>query len=135
MSQEVTKSKEDSESALALRPFGLSFSFIAFAVAGAYYLVYPLFQDTGLYPLYVIGGLSLVGSLGLMSMKRWGLWLGLALYPAQIVAPTFALMSTIGGPRLLSDYIALAFIASLVALIFLATLSFLFILDKRKSFK
>ncbi len=136
MSQEVAKPEEkDEESELALRPFGLSFSFIAFAVAGVYYLVYPIFQDTGLYPLYAIGALSLVGSYGLMKMKRWGLWLGLALYPAQLVAPAFALMTTIEGPGLLSDYVAIAFIGSLVVLIFLASLSFLFILDKRKNFK
>lgn len=135
MSQEVTKSKEDAGSALTFRPFGLSFSLVAYAFAGAYYLVYPLFQDVGLYPLYVIGSLSLIGSWGLMTMKRWGLWLGLALYPAQIVAPTFALLSTLEGPGLLSDYVALAFVGSLVVLIFITTLSFLFILDKRKSFK
>ncbi len=135
MSQQVAKPEEDSESTATFRPFSVSFSYIAYAVTGAYYLVYPLFQDPGLYPLYAIGALSLVGSLGLMKMKRWGLWLGLTVYPAQIVAPTFALMATIGGPDLLSDYVALAFIASLVVLIFLATLSFLFILDKRKSFK
>ncbi len=135
MSQESGKSESDSELSSVFRPIGISFSFIAYGIAGVYYLLYPLFQDIGLYPLYIIGTLSLIGSLGLMKMSRWGLWLGLILYPAQVIAPTFALLSTLGGPGLLTNYTDLAFVASLVALVFLTTLSFLLILDKRKSFK
>ncbi len=135
MSQETEKQETESEQTSMIRPVGLSFSFVAYAIAGIYYLVYPLLQDTGLYPLYIIGALSLVGSLGVMRMTRWGLWLGLIIYPAQIVAPTFALMTTLGGPGVTTDYTVIGFIASLVVLIFLTTLSFLFILDKRKEFK
>lgn len=135
MSQKEGKPDAESELASALRPVGVSFSFIVYALAGVYYLAYTLLQDTTLYPLYIIGGLSLIGSLGLMRMSRWGLWLGLLLYPAQVVAPSFALMATLGMPGLTTDYVAIGFIASLVVLLFLTTLSFLFILDKRKSFK
>jgi hypothetical protein len=135
--KDAKKDKTDVESELGpvLRPIGVSFSVLAFAIAGVYYLVYTVVQDPSLYPLYLIGGLSLVACLGLMRMTRWGLWLGLLMYPPQVIAPTLALMTTLETPAFTTNYVAIIFVASLVALIFITTLSFLFILDKRKSFK
>jgi len=135
MTQQTAKKDASSESSTTFRPWGVSFSFAAYAIAGVYYLVYPLLRDTTLYPLYALGVLSLVASYGFLKMTKWGVWLGAALFPAQIIAPTFAFLSTVEGPGLGSDFIVLGFAASLVALLFISTLSFLFILDKRKSFK
>jgi hypothetical protein len=129
------KTVAKSDVAPTFRPVGISYSFVVFALVGVYYLAYPLLRDSSLYPLYIIGGLSLIGSLGLMRMSRWGLWMGLLLYPLQVIASSFALMAVLGVPGLTSDYVLLGFIASVVVLIFLTTLSFLFVLDKRKSFK
>ena len=135
--KDAEKDKIDVESELGpeFRPIGVSFSVLAFATVGVYYLVYPVVQDPALIPLYIIGGLSLVASLGLMRMARWGLWLGLLMYPPQIIAPALALATTLETPGFTTYYVAIIFAASLVALIFISTLSFLFILDKRKSFK
>jgi len=135
MSQTASKSDMGSEAAALIRPWGVSFSFAASAIAGVYYLVYPLLRDVSLYPLYSLGVLSLLASYGLFKMNRWGGWLGAVLYPAQIVAPAFAFLATVEGPGLGSDYAVILFAASLVLLMFLATLSFLFVLDKRKDFK
>ena len=118
-----------------LRPVGLTFSSVFFGIAGIYYLVYPLIQDPTIVPLYVLGAASLIGSYGLLKMSRWGLWLGLLLSPAQIIAPAFALQVAMQLPGLTQNVQAIAFIASLGVLIFLGILSFLFVLDKRKSFK
>jgi len=119
-----------------IRPVGLSFSSFFYAASGLYYLIYPIvIQDTTLYPLYIIGALSIVGSVGIMRVTRWGLWVGLALFPLQIVAPAFALMTTLQYPGVASSSIALAYIVSLVILMFFASLTFLLVLDKRRSFK
>ena len=119
-----------------IRPVGLSFSSFFYAASGLYYLIYPIvIQDTTLYPLYIIGAVSIVGSVGIMRVTRWGLWVGLALFPLQIVAPAFALMTTLQYPGVASSSIALAYIVSLVILMFFASLTFLLVLDKRRSFK
>ena len=130
------ESKEEAVSAGLVRPVGLSFSSFFYAVSGLYYLIYPLVvQDTTLYPLYIIGALSIVGSVGIMRVTRWGLWVGLALFPLQIVAPSFALMTALQYPGVASSSTALVYIASLVILMFFASLTFLLVLDKRRSFK
>ena len=129
-------SKEEAVSAGLVRPVGLSFSSFFYAASGLYYLIYPLVvQDTTLYPLYIIGALSIVGSVGIMRVTRWGLWVGLALFPLQIVAPAFALMTALQYPGVASSSTALAFIVSLVILMFFASLTFLLVLDKRRRFK
>ncbi len=135
MSQQPAKTDASSEASATFRPWGISFSLAAYAIAGVYYLVYPILRDTTLYPLYALGVLSLVASFGFFKMTKWAVWLGAALFPAQIIAPTFAFLAAVEGPGLGSDFIVLAFAASLAVLIFISTLSFLFILDKRKSFK
>jgi hypothetical protein len=130
------ESKEEAVSAGLVRPVGLSFSSLFYAISGLYYLIYPLVvQDTTLYPLYIIGALSIVGSVGIMRVTRWGLWVGLALFPLQIVAPSFALMTALQYPGVASSSTALVYIASLVILMFFASLTFLLVLDKRRSFK
>src|SRR5712692_7689497 len=134
--QESKESKGQAISAGSVRPVGLSFSSFFYAASGAYYLMYPLVvQDTTVYPLYIIGVLSIAGSLGIMRVTRWGLWVALALFPLQIVAPAFALMTALQHPGVASSSTALAYIASLVILMFFASLTFLLVLDKRKSFK
>ncbi|SRR6266581_1887223 len=135
--QEVKQeSKDDAISAGVMRPVGLSFSSFFYAASGLYYLIYPfVVQDTSLYPLYIIGALSIVGSVGIMRVTRWGLWVGLALFPFQLAAPAYALMVTLNIPGVASSAAALAFIVSLVILMFFASLTFLLVLDKRRSFK
>ena len=135
MSQKNTKPEAKEEMAAGLRPIGLSFSSYYYGAAGAYYLVYPLLQDPSLVPLYVLGALSVAGSFGIFRMTRWGLWLGFLLFPAQIIAPAFALQAAVQQQGFTQNSLAIAFAASLVALIIFATLAFLLVLDKRKIFK
>jgi len=130
------ESKAEAISGGVVRPIGLSFSSYFYAASGLYYLIYPLVvQDTTLYPLYIIGTLSIVGSAGIMRVTKWGLWVGLALFPLQIVAPAFAIMTALQYPGVASSATALAYIVSLVILMFFASLTFLLVLDKRKTFK
>lgn len=134
MSEKAVKPGVETEMG-GLRPVGLTLASIFFGIAGVYYLAYPLLQDPAIVPLYVLGAVSLIGSYGLMKMSRWGLWLGLLLSPAQIIAPLFTLQVAMGLLSLAQTIEIIAFTASLVVLIFLGSLSFLFVLDKRKSFK
>src|SRR5438046_4548971 len=109
-----------------IRPVGLSFSSFFYAASGLYYLIYPIvIQDTTLYPLYIIGALSIVGSVGIMRVTRWGLWVGLALFPLQIVAPAFALMAALQYPGVASSRGALASIVSLALLMLFASFTFM----------
>jgi hypothetical protein len=119
-----------------LRPVGLSISSFFYAASGVYYLVYPIVAgDTTLVFLYMIGGLSLLGSFGILKMKRWGLWLGLGLFGPQVIAPAFVLMAAFSVPGLFQQPVSIAFVASLFVLMFFASLTFLLVLDKRRSFK
>jgi len=135
MTQTTQQSDTESEESIVSRPWGISFAFAASVIAGVYYLAYPILRDINLYPLYTLGVLTLLASYGLFKMNRLGGWLGAVLYPAQIVTPAFAFLSAIEGPGLGSDYTVIAFVISLGFLMFLSTLSFLFILDKRRSLK
>ena len=135
MSKKDEKTEAGKETPTVFRPIGLTFSSFYYGAAGIYYLVYPfLVQDPTIVPLYVIGVLSLIGSYGIMKMTRWGVWLGLLLFPAQIIAPAFALQVALQTPQVSQNYEAIAFAASLIVLVFFASLSFLLVLDKRKSF-
>jgi len=137
LSMSKQETKPESVATTDLRPIGLSISAFFYAATGVYYLIFPLLvSDTTILPLlYVIGGLSLLGSFGVFKMTRWGLWLGLALFLPQVVAPVFALMATWSSPGLFQQPVSIAFVASLFVLMFFASLTFLLILDKRRSFK
>ncbi len=136
LSMSKQETKPESVAAAGLRSIGLSISSFFYAATGVYYVVYPLLvSDPTIWPLYVIGGLSLLGSFGVFKMTRWGLWLGLALFLPQVVAPFYALMATWSSPGLFQEPVSIAFVASLFVLMFFASLSFLLILDKRRSFK
>jgi uncharacterized membrane protein (DUF2068 family) len=135
LSEKDAKPDANPEVAALIRPVGLSFTWISYAIVGAYYLIYPLLvQDVTLIPLYVIGALSLVGGFGVFRMSRWGLWFGLAVFPAQVIAPSLYLQVVLKSPGLATSYVVVASAASLV-LLFLSVMSFLQILDKRRSFK
>src|SRR3989441_6972539 len=113
--QEVKQeSKDEAVSAGVVRPVGLSFSSFFYAASGLYYLIYPfVVQDTSLHPLYIIGALSIAGSVGIMRVTRCGLWVALAVFPLQIAAPAFALMAALQYPRVASTSSPLAYIVSL----------------------
>lgn len=118
------------------RPVGLLIASFFYAASGAYYLIYPIVVgDPTLWPLYILGGLSVVGSFGVLRMSRWGLWLGLGLFLPQLIAPVFAVITVLSSPGVFQQILSIAFVASLFVLMFFAALTFLLILDKRSDFK
>jgi hypothetical protein len=127
--------KEETAEASSFRPVGLSIASFFYALSGIYYLAFPIVaQDTGAWHLYAIGGASLIGAYGVFTMTKWGLWLGLLLFPLQIVAPASTLLTVLSYPGVWQQPIAIAFVASLFVLMFFASLTFLLVLDKRRSF-
>lgn len=137
MSKQTPKqeTKEETAEASSFRPVGLTIASFFYALSGVYYLAFPIVaQDTGAWHLYAIGAASLLGAYGVFTMTRWGLWLGLLLFPLQIVAPTFTLLTVLSYPGVWQQPIAIAFVGSLFVLMFFASLTFLLVLDKRRSF-
>jgi hypothetical protein len=137
MSKQTPKQEEKEEVAEAssFRPVGLTIASFFYALSGIYYLAFPIVaQDTGAWHLYAIGATSLLGAYGVFTMTRWGLWLGLLLFPLQMVAPASTLLTVLSYPGVWQQPIAIAFVASLFVLMFFASLTFLLVLDKRRSF-
>ena len=138
MSKQTPKQeeKEETREASSFRPVGLSIASFFYALSGIYYLTFPIVaQDTGAWHLYAIGGASLLGAYGVFTMTRWGLWLGLLLFPLQIVAPASTLWTVLLWPGLWQQLVDIAFVVSLFVLMFFASLTFLLVLDKKRSFK
>src|SRR5437660_8332556 len=103
-------------------PVRLSISSCFYALSGIYYLAFPIVaQDTGAWHLYAIGAASLLGSFGIFRMARWGLWLGLLLFPLPIVAPSPTLVTEISYPEVWQQPIAIRFVASLFVLMSVAS--------------
>jgi hypothetical protein len=129
------ETKQETRTITTVRPFGLSFASLFYAAAGVYYLVFPLvMQDYSLWYLFGLGALSLVSSFGIYRMLRWGLWLGLLLYLPHLVVPASALLTAVSYSGVFQQPIAIAFVLSLIILMFFATVVFLLLLDKRHSF-
>ncbi len=134
MSKQETK--PETATMEGLRPIGLSIASFYFAASGVYYLAYPIVNtDPTIWPLYVLGALSLLGALGVVRMTRWGLWLGLGLFLPQLIAPITVLMEVLAFPGVFQQALTIAFVASLFVLMFFDSLTFLLVLDKRRSFK
>jgi hypothetical protein len=127
--------QETKPAATTSRPVGLTFAALFYAAAGIYYVAFPIAaQDLSMIQLYILGAVSIIGSFGIMRLYRWGLWLGLLLYPPHLIAPAAALFTAVSYTGVFQQPIAIAFVLSLIILMFFATLTFLLILDKRKSF-
>ena len=133
MSEQETK--PETLATEGLRPIGLSIASFFYAASGIYYLVFPIvLGDPTIWPLYAVGALSVVAGFGVYRMTKVGLWLGLALFPPQLILPLFTFLTVWGTAGWTQQPIAIAFIASLLVLMFFATLTFLLVLDKRRTF-
>lgn len=138
MSKQESKQETKPQVSLGedIRPIGLSISSFFYAASGIYYLAIPIIlSDPTAWFLYVIGGLSLIGAFGVFKMTRWGLWLGLALFGPQAIVPGYVLLNQLTAPGTFGQAVSIAFVASLFVFLFFAALTFLLILDKRRSFK
>ena len=132
---ELKSNAEAVEAEKIARTFGATFSSIFYLASGAYYLVFPLImQDLTLIHLFAVGALSIVTGILLFRMHRAGVWLGLLLFPAQIVIPAFTFLATFNVPGTLQNPFGIGFLVSLAVLMFFASVTFLVLLDQRHNF-
>ncbi|HZD13514.1 MAG TPA: hypothetical protein VE177_08370 [Candidatus Binatus sp.] len=130
-----------SESELELespkRTAGMSFASIFYIISGVYYVVIQpvLTQDLSAIHLYAIGILSILAGFLLLRVNKWGFWLGLLLFPVQIVTSAFGFEAEFVVAGGLTSPLDILFLASLIVLIFFASVTFLVLLDQRKNFE
>ena len=108
---------------------------ILYFLIGIFMIIYPILYDKSLYWIILLSIFSIISSIGLLLLKRWGLWLAIIISPFIIVTLLAALgLSTnlVGfAPNILTEIFHLSFI--LFAIFFL--LSILSLIDSRKKFE
>ncbi|MCW4033057.1 MAG: hypothetical protein NWF08_06650 [Candidatus Bathyarchaeota archaeon] len=126
------KEQENRTNKLSL---GIIFPAIIFLLAGIYFIFFPVLYDMSLYNLIILSSLCIISSAGLFLVRKWGLWLALALSPfiAVTVWSAFIFSRNIAGlnPNIHTEI----FQITLIVWIILILLSCIFLLSNRKVFK
>ncbi len=105
-----------------------------FAVIAAYSLALSALYDLYCIPLLTVAALSICIVIGLLQVRRWGLWLAIAFIPLLELVMFSTLSSTAAFVSVQrSD--GLIFRVSLIVIILAAVFVFLALLDKKKEFK
>ncbi len=129
------ETEQETSTVAVARPVGVTFASVFYTASGIYYLAFPVVvQDLSLIHVFLLGVFSIATSYGLFRMARLGLWLGVLLFPPHTVMPLSTLLPTLSNPSVLQQPLTIAFVSSLIVLVFFASLAFLALLDKRRSF-
>lgn len=119
---------------LERKHFGVLFPAI-FYFAAAFYNLFFVVYDLGLAHIYVLAALCVASAVGILLTNRWGLWLGLVLFPIIVASAASTLYYSINimvGETMIA---VLVFNISLVLYMVFSAFSFLLLLDKRREFK
>ena len=131
----TSKQSPEAETEQLKRTTGIAFAAIFYFAAGIYYLAFPILtQDLTQIHLLAIGALSIITGYLLIKIHKGGLWLGLLLFPVQIVTPAFGFQAEFNVAGALTSPLDVIFLGSLIVLIFFASVTFLVILDQRRNF-
>lgn len=126
------KGQENRANKFSLRTF---IPAIIFLLAGIYFIIFPILYDMSLHNLIILSSLSIISSVGLFLIRKWGLWLALALSPFIVVTvwSTFIFSRDIAGftPNIHTEI----FHITLIAWIILILVSCILLLSNRKVFK
>ncbi len=129
------KQEAQAEAESLSRTAGVSYSAIFYLVAGVYYLGVPIaMQDYASIHLFASGIISLIAGVLLFRMSKWGLWLGLLLFPVQLVLSATGFMTEFNTAGALQDATTVGFLASLAILMFFSCVTLLVLLDQRRNF-
>ena len=129
------KQEAEVETEALTRTVGVSYAALFYFASGIYYLAVPIaMQDYTLFHLFATGILSIIAGVLLLRMSKWGLWLGLLLFPVQLVLASAGFASEFMLAGALQSAVSVAFLASLGVLIFFGCVTFLVLLDQRKNF-
>lgn len=116
-------------------PIGLRVAAILYMVLGIYAFVFPLLYDVSLLFLYIVGGLSILCGIGAMLLKKWGLWVSVALFPVMLTLSIVTLYYSVISLGFYPDWERALFNISLVIYLVLSVLGFLLVVDKRRDLK
>lgn len=116
-------------------PIGLRVAAILYMVLGIYALVFPLLYDPSILFLYIVGGLSIICGIGTMLLKKWGLWISVALFPVMLMLSIVTFYYSISSLGFYPDWERALFNTSLVIYMILSVLGFLLVVDKRRDLK
>jgi len=125
----------DTESGVGVKSLSIWFSAIYYLLAGVYALAFPVIFDLRLVPLEILGALCLVSSFGILRMKRWAIWLGLALAPLVFVTGLVSFEASAGFAGFNPNTPTMLFHLSLIFCAIFSIPSFILILGKRRQFK
>ena len=114
---------------------GLRVASIFYILLGIYTLAFPVAFDPSAYPFYIIGVLSIIAGAGAMFVKKWGLWIGVLLFPVMLVLSIVTLYYSASVVGFYPDWQTILFHLSLIGYLVLAVLAFLLIVDKKREFK
>ena len=116
-------------------PTGLRVAAIFYIILGIYMLAFPVLYDPSLYPLYIIGILSILSGVGILLLKKWALWISVALFPVMLMLSIVTLYYSVSVVGFYPDWESTVFHISLIAYLILTIIAFLLVVDRRREFK
>jgi hypothetical protein len=116
-------------------PTSLRVAAILYIILGVYTLAFPVLYDPSLFPLYIIGILSILSGLGTVLLKKWALWISVPLFPVMLLLSIVTLSYSVTVVGFYPDWETTLFHISLIIYLILTILGFLQVVDKRRELK
>jgi hypothetical protein len=116
-------------------PIGLRIAAISYLILGIYALVFPVLYDPALFPLYIIGILSIICGVGVMLLRKWALWISAIIFPIMVAVSSVTVYYSVNELGFYPDWESALFNTSLILYLVLAILALLLVLDKRRELK
>jgi len=113
----------------------LSLAVAFYVVAGLYLLVLTWGTNADLWVLSVLSIASVLAGAGLFMLRRWSVWLAIAVCPLLVVVAASTLSTSVRLPVENADAVALLFNVSMGVLILMSFVSVIIVLDNRSRFE
>ena len=114
---------------------GILFPAIFYLLVGIYMIMFPILFDILLFAIIILSSFCIITGIGLFLLKRWSLWLALALSPYIIVSAWITLSCSRNLVGFIPNVQTGVFHTTLILWIILAPISILFLIGKRKAFR
>lgn len=118
-----------------MRPFASWFASIYFIVVALYSFAFVLLYDPYCLPLYAQAGLAVASAIGVFMLKRWSIWISAVSIPLILVIELSALNFSVSVAGFNPNWNLLILHVSYLVVAFLAVLTCLLLIDKRREFK
>ena len=114
---------------------GVWFALAFYMIGGVYMLAFWGVFDPATYSLAALGAISVVISISLFMLSRWGFWIGLFTFPLYLVDFVYALVSSVNLVGWFPDAVTSIFQSSMILYLIFLCFSFLLLLDRRNTLK